>query len=168
MLIRKAREEDIGRILQLLVQVNNVHNRQRPDLFMKDSTKYTKEELKDILNREDTPVFVAVDDDDFVTGYAFGVMQSHLKDNNIADIVTFYIDDICVDEQFRHQHIGKDLFEYVKNYAAEAGCYNITLNVWENNNTARHFYENCGFHVQKTGMEVILSEDPSGDRCHEL
>jgi ribosomal protein S18 acetylase RimI-like enzyme len=35
-------------------------------------------------------------------------------------------------------------------------CYNITLNVWEHNDTAKKFYESCGFGVQKYGLEVVL------------
>ena len=35
-------------------------------------------------------------------------------------------------------------------------CYNVTLNVWECNPTAKKFYEKCGLSVLKTGMEQIL------------
>ena len=41
-------------------------------------------------------------------------------------------------------------------FAKEIGCYNITLNVWEENRSARKFYENCGLAVQKTVLEKIL------------
>ena len=39
---------------------------------------------------------------------------------------TLYIDDLCVDENIRGQHIGRRLYEYVKQYAKETGCYNLT------------------------------------------
>lgn len=156
MIVRRAEDKDVNRILELLVQVNNVHNDGRPDLFLRDRTKYTKEELIEIIHNDQSPVFVAVDQNDHVLGYSFGVFQSHIKDNNFPDIVTYYIDDICVDEKTRHQHVGKTLFEYTADYARDAGCYNITLNVWEKNDSAKKFYENIGFHVQKTGLEIIL------------
>ena len=69
---------------------------------------------------------------------------------------TLYIDDICVDEQYRGRHIGKALYEYVLEYARSIGCHNITLNVWEGNQPALQFYRNMGMGVQKTTMEVIL------------
>jgi len=44
----------------------------------------------------------------------------------------------------------------VKKFAKEQGCYNVTLNVWECNPSARKFYEKAGLKPYKTGMEVIL------------
>ena len=69
---------------------------------------------------------------------------------------SLYIDDICVDEQARGRHVGKALYEYVCEFARQAGCHNITLNVWEGNEAALSFYRNMGMLIQKTTMEVIL------------
>lgn len=154
--IRRVREEDADGVLKLLVQVNNVHSKNRPDLFIKDKTKYTKDELLVLMKDDNCPIFVAVDEKEQVLGYAFCVYQSHVEDNNFPDIVTMYIDDICVDVNCRGRHVGTALYEYVKTYAKENGCYNVTLNVWDKNDAAMAFYEKCGFHIQKYGMEVIL------------
>lgn len=156
MIIRNAKEKDADRILELLVQVNNVHSDNRPDLFLRDKTKYTKDELLAIINDDSKPIFVGVDENDRVLGYAFCVFQSHIEDNNFPDIVTLYIDDICVDEKERGKHVANQIYDYVKNYAKEQGCYNVTLNVWDKNDAAIAFYNKCGFKIQKYGMEVIL------------
>ena len=74
----------------------------------------------------------------------------------LQDIKTLYIDDICVDEKARGKHVGKALYEFVRDYAKSIGCSNITLNVWEGNDAAQSFYRNMGMKVQKTGMETIL------------
>lgn len=156
MTIRFAQSVDIEGILSLLRQVNNVHEANRPDLFIKDKTKYAAEELAAILdNRENRPIFVAVDENESVLGYAFCVFESHGK-NNLHDFLTLYIDDICVEETARGRHIGTALYEYVRDFAKKSGCYNLTLNVWDKNDAARAFYETCGFHIQKYGMEQIL------------
>ena len=156
MIIRNAKEKDADRILELLVQVNNVHSDNRPDLFLRDKTKYTKDELLAIINDDSKPIFVGVDDNDRVLGYAFCVFQSHIEDNNFPDIVTLYIDDICVDEKERGKHVASQIYDYVKNFAKEQGCYNVTLNVWDKNDAAIAFYNKCGIKLQKYGMEVIL------------
>lgn len=156
MKIRRVKEEDADGVLKLLVQVNNVHSKNRPDLFIKDKTKYTRDELLVLMKDDNCPIFVAIDEKEQVLGYAFCVYQSHVEDNNFPDIVTMYIDDICVDENCRGRHVGTALYEYVKTYAKENGCYNVTLNVWDKNDAAMAFYEKCGFHIQKYGMEVIL------------
>ena len=156
MYIRLAKEQDIDDILKLLVQVNNVHSINRPDLFLKDKTKYTAIELQELLKNKEKPIFVAVDEKEKVLGYSFCVIQSHIEENNYPDIKTLYIDDICVDENCRQAHVGTKLYDYVKNYAKENGFYNITLNVWDKNDAAIAFYKKCGFHIQKYGMEVII------------
>ena len=156
MIIRNAKEKDADKILELLVQVNNVHSDNRPDLFLRDKTKYTKDELLAIIKDDSKPIFVGVDDNDRVLGYAFCVFQSHIEDNNFPDIVTLYIDDICVDEKERGKHVASQIYDYVKNFAKEQGCYNVTLNVWDKNDAAIAFYNKCGFKLQKYGMEVIL------------
>ncbi|MEG1742420.1 MAG: GNAT family N-acetyltransferase, partial [Acetivibrio sp.] len=74
----------------------------------------------------------------------------------LADIKTLYIDDLCVDEKIRGQHIGKTLYEDVVEFAKKQNCYNLTLNVWSCNEEALHFYEKCGLNPQKIGMEKIL------------
>ena len=152
--LRRACPKDIKRIIELLHQVNMVHHVIRPDLFKPYTTKYNEQELLAILDDDNKPIFVY--DDGEVKGYAF-CQLSEVKDNLLLqDNKTLYIDDICVDEQARGQHVGKALYEYVRNYAQSIGCHNITLNVWEGNGPALSFYKNMGMKVQKTTMEIIL------------
>lgn len=153
-MIRKANKSDIKRIIELLHQVNMVHHVLRPDLFKPHTTKYHEQELEDLLNDESRPNFVF--DDGEVRGYAF-CQISEVKDNKLlVDDKMLYIDDICVDENARGRHIGKALYEYVRDYARSIGCHHITLNVWEGNDAAWSFYRNMGMQVQKTTMETIL------------
>ena len=56
MIIRFAEEKDIEQINKLLVQVNSIHHRGRPDLFKSGKKKYTDEELRKIMSDCDTPV----------------------------------------------------------------------------------------------------------------
>ena len=89
-------------------------------------------------------------------GHAFCQINEVKGHHLLQDIKTLYIDDICVDENARGKHVGKALYEYVRDYAKSIGCNNITLNVWEGNDAAISFYRNMGMQVQKTGMEIIL------------
>ena len=131
-----------------------VHHVIRPDLFKPNTTKYNEQELEALLDDDSKPIFVY--DDGKVLGHAF-CQITEVKDHHLLqDVKTLYIDDICVDEWARGQHVGKALYEYVCDYARSIGCYNITLNVWEGNNPASCFYRDMGMKVQKTGMEIIL------------
>ena len=154
-MVRKANKNDIARIIELLHQVNMVHYEKRPDLFKPFTTKYNEQEIEALLLDDNNPIFVY--DDGEVLGHAF-CQISEVKDHRLLqDVKTLYIDDICVDESARGKHVGKALYEFVRDYAKSIGCYNITLNVWEGNDPALCFYRNMGMKVQKTGMETILA-----------
>ena len=83
----------------------------------------------------------------------------------MTDIKTLYIDDLCVDSNARGRHIGTTLFDYVMDFAKQTGCYTVTLNVWEGNDGARHFYEKMGMFVRETQMERRVAADNSPCGC---
>jgi len=153
-MVRKAEKRDIQGIIALLHQVNMVHHVIRPDLFKPNTTKYNEQELEILLDDVSKPIFVYEDGN--VLGHAFCQISEIKNHGLLQDIKTLYIDDICVDEKARGKHIGRALYEFVRDYAKSIGCYNITLNVWEGNDSALCFYKNMGMQVQKTGMETIL------------
>jgi ribosomal protein S18 acetylase RimI-like enzyme len=155
-MIRKAEKRDIPSIIELLHQVNMVHHVLRPDLFKPYTTKYNEQELEALIGDDSKPIFVY--DDGGVLGHAFCMITEVKGDKLLQDIKTLYIDDICVDENARGQHVGKALYEYVRDYALSIGCNNITLNVWDGNDAALSFYRNMGMKVQKTTMEIVLSK----------
>lgn len=154
--IRRACVQDMEGINHLLEQVLMVHHNGRPDLFKPNAKKYTDEQLMEIIQDDSRPIFVGVDASEQVLGYAFCVIQEHPDDNILTPIKTLYIDDLCVEEQLRGQHIGRQIYEYVLGYARSCGCYNVTLNVWSLNPSAMAFYESCGLKPYKVGMETIL------------
>ena len=156
--VRHAETGDIPAILELLVQVDMVHHNGRPDLFKGPATKYSADELKEILAKEETPVFVCSDENGRILGHGFCILQ-HSGGRLMVEHTTLYIDDICVDETARGQGVGRALYEYILDYARTKGCYNVTLNVWNCNPGAMAFYEKLGLAPYKVGMEKILAPD---------
>lgn len=154
-MIRFAVEKDIPKMMDLLSQVCLVHHNGRPDIF-NIGTKYSAEQLAELLRDDTRPILVSVDENDNVMGYCFCILQQHLGDNILTNIKTLYIDDLCVDENLRGKHIGKELYEAAVKLAKESGCYNLTLNVWSCNPSALRFYEKQGLVPQKIAMEKIL------------
>ncbi len=156
MQIRLALDKDIPQIEKLLYQVNLIHHNGRPDLFKFGTEKYNENQLKVIIINENTPVFVATDDNDEVMGYAFCIIQQHKDDNILTDIKTLYLDDLCVDENYRNMHIGTELLKYIFDYARQIDCYNVTLNVWTLNQDALNFYTHNGMQPLKIYMEKVI------------
>ena len=153
--IRFAQKQDVGGILALLRQVGSVHHEGRPDIFRSGAQKYGASQVLAMLSSIESPIFVAVEDEK-VLGYCFCQMKSHPQDPVLCDVLSLYIDDLCVDENCRGKGIGKALYEAVCRYAKMRKCYNITLNVWACNKAAMAFYEKMGLKPQKIGLETIL------------
>ena len=152
-MIRRATEKDIKDLIRLLEQVDLVHHLVRPDIF-KIGTKYDKYELSLLIRDNSRPIFVY--DDSGVKGYAFTIFKKHINDPILTDIQTLYIDDLCVDKEYRGHHIGEELYKYVLDYAKKNNCYNVTLNVWYDNKPALAFYEKMGLSPLKICLEKKL------------
>jgi ribosomal protein S18 acetylase RimI-like enzyme len=138
--IRRAQKKDINKLIDLLTQVNMVHHNVRPDLFNGPATKYSYERLEKMLDISTDPIFVAINDSDTVLGYAFCKTEQAVESKLRTSIKTLYLDDLCVDENCRGQHVGKALYQYVINYAKKNQYYNVTLHVWAGNDSAERFY----------------------------
>ena len=155
--IRFAHPKDTAGILELLRQVGMVHHLGRPDIFREHAQKYGASQVLSMMNKSETPIFVAVEGDE-VLGYGFCMVKTYERDPVIADHTTLYIDDLCVHENHRGERIGKAIYQEILRYAKMRGCYNVTLNVWSCNPGAMKFYEALGLKPQKVGMETILEE----------
>lgn len=154
MTIRRAKDADIPKLIDLLEQVLLVHHKVRPDLFQEKGVKYTESELAELIADDSRPIFVYEDESGTVLGHMFTVIEeSHAPK---VSHKTLFIDDLCVDEAARGQKIGEQLYRFALQYAKEIGCYNLTLNVWSANKSAVRFYERQGLTPQETRMEQII------------
>lgn len=155
MTVRFANENDIPLMIDLLLQVGQVHHEARPDLFRAGAQKYDDAALVRLLADPTRPIFAA-DEGGKMVGYAFCILQETKDDPVLCNRKVLYIDDLCVDQNYRGKNVARPIYDAVIEYARSIGCDAVTLNVWEGNDRARRFYEKCGMKVQKTGMEFIL------------
>ena len=56
MKIRRAEKKDIPKLTDLLSQVLELHAAIRPDIFIPGTTKYTAQELEELIRTDETPV----------------------------------------------------------------------------------------------------------------
>lgn len=155
--IRRAINNDIDRLLDLLSQVLEVHAKIRPDIFKSGTRKYNREQLIEKVDDDKSPIYVATIDN-YVVGYAFCKIRLPEESNTALNKVC-YIDDLCVDAKYTHQGIGESLFNYVKKEAKRLGCYEITLNAWVGNTPANEFYKKMGMKPYSVNLEYILDKE---------
>lgn len=153
--ISRATEQDIPALLQLLSQVLEVHAKDRPDIFKAGSTKFSANDLQILMKDDTQPIFIARENDELI-GHIFCKLEDFSSEENMQDIKSMHIEDLCVDINQRGKHIGESLMNFAFSFAKKQGCYNVTLNVWAQNSAAIGFYEKEGLSIQKYTMEKLL------------
>lgn len=156
--IRPAQRSDIPGILNLLLQVGQVHRRIRPDIFCGGAQKYTRAALAELLCDPARPVFVAVEGEAML-GYCFCIFKDYRGSTVQTGRTEIYIDDLCVDEACRGKGVGRQLYRCAVDYAKSLGCAFVTLNVWQGNDSAMAFYKNLGLTPRSITMEMPLEDE---------
>lgn len=155
--IRKAKLTDIPSLSHFLEQILLVHHQARPDIFKESGSKYSPEDLERLMSQEESPIFVYEDEEGRILGHLFCTIKEP-KSPVLTPIKTLFIEDLCVDENARGQKIGDQLYNFAEEFAQEIGCYNLTLNVWNDNLGALRFYERQGLKPQETVMEKVFKK----------
>ena len=153
--IRHAEPGDLDGIRKLLYQVNQLHADGRPDLLKSGGIKYTDAEILEIIADDRRPVYVFAPEGQ-VLGYVFCVFEETKETDSLRPVRTLYIDDLCVDETARGQHIGQRLYDRAVRLARDSGCARVTLHAWNFNEKAFGFYRKLGMAPLYTTMEQRL------------
>lgn len=155
MTIREARPSDYEAVAQMEGQVFALHCRKRPDMVRPRETAFAYETFQKHLTDETLKVFVA-EEDGRVVGHCMTRTWAYKDHPLVFDMTILEIDDLCVDEPYQGQDIGKRLFERAVAYAKEISADRVELMVWDFNEKARRFYERLGMKVRISRMEYPL------------
>ncbi|MDY0278089.1 MAG: GNAT family N-acetyltransferase [Acholeplasma sp.] len=136
--IRLAKKRDSEKILELLRDIFDLHKGLYPKHFKNTGSKYTLDEVIDLIDDEQITVIVYEQEKNTIA-YLIGWEEGDY----------FFIDDLCVDKNFQHQGIGRKLIEHIKSKYKQ-----IRLNVWARNEKALEFYQSLGFDVLKYILEI--------------
>ena len=147
--VRKSVEGDTDAVYRLLCVIADVHKKGRPDMFSDLVSKYTAEEVRARLSKDENGVFVA-EINGSVVGYIFCEIIKEGKG------LTLYIDDLCVEPEARRCGIATALMDHACAYGKEKGCQCLMLNVWEFNRSALDFYKKYGFTTRTRHLEMQL------------
>ncbi|MBQ8210604.1 MAG: GNAT family N-acetyltransferase [Clostridia bacterium] len=154
--IRTAEKQDAPRIAQLLETIAQLHHEGRPDIYAGGGAKYDVKAVEKKIKDKEEIIFVATDENDYVLGYTISKIYTTKDDGIVIGHKKMYIDDVCVDSQYRKHGIGKLLMAATKQKAIDENCHICELNVWAFNENAVKFYESCGMTKQRIYMEYIL------------
>lgn len=157
MMLELARESDFEAVNRLARQVEAHHSAWTPELQMVEHP-YPIDFFLTCIQPEsvrENAIYV-MRENDTVVGY----MRIYLWETNsfvTAKKTMLSIDDIGVEESLRNRGIGTQMMTALSEMAKrEWGCSSICLYVDAPNESARAYYEKCGFQMRNIGMTLNL------------
>lgn len=154
-MVRFARQEDLDRVNELREQVNELHVNGRPDIFKPGFGVELREHIHDMWGKEDKDIIVA-ERDGVICGFACVTFCVRPESPYYLERRFYDVDEFGVDESFRRQGVGTEIFDFIKADAKRRGFYKIELNMWEFNTGALEFYEAAGFKTYRRYLEYNI------------
>jgi GNAT superfamily N-acetyltransferase len=146
LLIRRAVDLDIPRIVELFEQVDELHREALPWMFRKLEQPRSAEVLERFICGSDRATFVAIEGD---AGPVVGVLVVILREGPKPPLVrparVAEIDNLVVDRAARRRGIGKALVGAALAWSRDVNAERTELGVYDFNEEARLFYESLGF-----------------------
>ncbi|CAM1368763.1 Acetyltransferase [Tenacibaculum litoreum] len=137
-------KEDILTILPLLRKANTT--------TPKDILKARVLEMAAYPNYECIGVF---DDDKLIGICGLWYSTRHYIGKSVEP------DHVIVDENYRGNNIGKQLFKWVYDYTKSKGCEAVELNTYTGNRKSHKFYYNEGFEIYGFHFLKIIRDEKS-------
>ena len=152
--IREARIEDKKELIELLIQAQELHCKNRPDIFKKTTKKEVESEVIEVLESKERKMIVAVNDKEMACGLVIFRIKEVENHINLKNAKILYVGKIVVDKKCQRQGVGTLLMQEINKVAKGLKCNRMELSCWSFNKKAIEFYESCGMKVQRLNMEI--------------
>ena len=156
MKVREANVKDIEELSELLIQAQELHCKNRPDVFKSMTKKEAEEEITEVIENQDKKMIVTVNDNNKVCGFVSFKIKKVENYTNLKDSNILYICKIVVNEKSRRKGTGSLLIQEMYKIAKELKCNRIELNCWDFNQGAIEFYKSQGMEIQRLNMEIKI------------
>ena len=156
MKVREANVKDIEELSELLIQAQELHCKNRPDVFKSIAKEEAEKEIIDVIESQEQKIIVAVNDDNKVYAFAIYKMKKVEQHENLKDANILYIGKIVVDEKSRRKGTGSLLMQEIYKIAKKLKCNRVELNCWNFNKESIEFYKSQGMEIQRLNMEIKI------------
>lgn len=151
-MIRFAEKHELDRVNEIRKQVNDLHCSGRPDIFSPNFCKEMQDIIYNAWEDENYDVIVAVRNG-IICGFSTAERFVKPASPYSFERKFYQIIEFGVDEKFRRQGVGTEMFDFIKKRSKELGFDRIELDMWEFNESALKFYESLGFRTYRRYME---------------
>lgn len=149
-IVRDAARGDIPRIIELYRQL--VITTSPAEMSASDTLDEYQRVFNQICSFPDYKLLVAEEQGE-VIGTLVLLIVPNLSHNGLPWAM---IENMVVDSGYQRQGIGKQLMDYAKSQAKEAGCYKIQLLSDKRRKNAHQFYQALGFEPSAQGFRLYF------------
>jgi Acetyltransferases len=154
-IIRIWKKEDYEDIAKLFCQVHNLHQSGRPDFYEVSDRPLKQEDFDELLQNEKI-ITLAAESEGAIIGFSIVELREPSRNPLMRSRQVAWMEDLCVDEKYRRQGIGKLLFDAVNEEIKSRGITSLELMVWNFNKSAVEFYRGLGMTERSLIMELKL------------
>ena len=154
--IRKAKIEDAIAIEALYTELEKDAVMYQSEHFVLSPSGARSRQLEEILKNENQVMLVAVDESDFVIGFANVVFMGMKNFSCLKPQTNIYLQDLVVSGDYRNRGIGTLLLNEAKKYGTEKGADFFRTQVFPMNKAGLRFYERNGFSIKMITIEAPL------------
>lgn len=157
MKIRDLTIKDFEQFNILMMGLHDHHVNSRPDIYnrIEKPTTSTAWDFEAMLQNKKSVLLGAEIDGD-LAGICVMTIREPSKNPCVVPRTRGYIDDICVNKEYRRCGIGTALYNEAVRRAHQLGADCVELMVWDFNRSALEFYRSLGMAVQSYIMEKKL------------
>lgn len=149
--IRLASQRDYDAVERIMKQVHEMHVDWRPDIYISMDPILPYDRY--LAHVEEQQIFVAE-----LAGEVVGLLiylVRHISGGPVKERDVLFVDSMAVEERYRGQGIGYELFGALLQLCRERGYDGLELQVNARNQAARAMYEKYGFTEKSVYMEFL-------------
>ena len=154
MRVRKAEVKDKEKIVELFMQMQGLHCKNRSDIFKEKTKQETEKEFDETIENKERNIIVVVNSDNKICGVCIFKIKEIKDHPNLKDAKILHIGKIGVDEKYRRKGIGKLMMKEMEKVAEKLNCDRIELNCWSFNEGAIEFYKSQSMKIQRLNFEM--------------
>ena len=143
-MVRPGTLQDLEQVNEIRRQVNDLHVNGEPTIFKSGFSKEMQEYVKTFIGSDTKQLFVAENNGNIC---AFAMIEIVVKPETPYAYEQKFLDlqELGTNESCKGKGYGKELINYIKQYAKQNSVNQIRLNMWSFNEGALKFYNKMGF-----------------------
>ena len=163
--IRFAEEKDYNQVEKIMKQVQKMHTEWRPDIYKNVEILLPLDMYMDYVNNRE--LIIATLDSGDVVGILI-YFTRNISGGPMVDRKVMFIDSMGVDEHYRGQGIGRELFAFVQNICEEQDYDGLELQVNAKNIAAKKMYEKYGFQTVRIRENYYAGKEKAIEMQRDL